>query len=216
MEEYEYIKKIGKSSDLNYDLFPLINNFSFINMIELPKRGIQLEDYGAYIVITDKQYIIGYTAKYGEGSHRSAFARTQKELLGGGIINNYSDGKVLTDMCINNNISAKINYAKSIINESAKYVGYIDFDLTDTIITQSKFEMFKLLYDKYNQELLYLSSKGKGFKVNYRYMEKNRVLRNETDSLDSLYLYLENHITNDYINTNDEIIIGETIKKIVK
>ena len=215
-------RKVGRGSNFNYDLYPLISDFCFEKLTEFPKfvkdeEGNSYEDYGAFFVITDKQYIIGYTAGNGAGTHKSAFARVEKELQGGGVINNSVDAKVLTDKCMQENICARIYYCNGIINNFSRYSGHIDIDLTDTIITKEKFEIFKLLYDKYNQELLYLSSKNKGFQVEYTYLEGNRVLRNESNSLDSLYLYFENNLNKDYeVNNSNEIIIGETIKKIVK
>ena len=223
MYDESYKRKVGRGSNFNYDLFPLINNFSFCDLVdyalEQDKKDTEekLEDYGAFFVITDKQYIIGYTAGNGAGTHKSAFARVQKELQGGGVIATLSEAKILTEKCLKNNITARIYYAKSYLNNFLNYSGHIDIDLTDSIITPEKFELFKQLYYKYNDELLYLSSKGKGFQVEYIYLEKNKVLRHESTSLDSLYLYLEQNINKENTNnSNDEIIIGETIKKITK
>ena len=223
MFDESYKRKVGRGSNFNYDLYPLINNFSFYDLVEYATEQDKidseekLEDYGAFFVITDKQYIIGYTAGNGAGTHKSAFARVQKELQGGGEISTLADAKILTEKCLKNNITARIYYAKSYLNNFLNYSGHIDLDLTDTNITPEKFELFKQLYDKYNNELLYLNSKGKIFQVEYTYLDKNRVLRHESNSLDSLYLYLEQNITKENNNSNnEEIIIGETIKKITK
>jgi len=216
-------RKVGRGSDFNYDLFLLINNFSFCDLVNYAyeqdrKETLEkLEDYGAFFVITNEQYIIGYTAGNGAGTHKSAYARVQKELQGGGEIHTLGEAKALTEKCLKNNITARIYYAKSYLNNFLNYNGHIDINLTDTIITPEKFKLFKQLYDKYNDELLYLNSKGNIFQVEYTYLEKNRILRHESSSLDSLYLYFEKNVNRENISDkSDEIIIGETIKKITK
>lgn len=218
MNEF-YERKIGRGSNFNYDLYSLINDFSFYDLIEKTKNSnSNLEDYGAVIVITNKQYIIGYTAGFGEGTHNSAFARIMKEIIGGGEISNLSDAQVLCEKCKKQYLTARIYYSRMITNYGAddSFSGYIEFDLTNSIVSPEKFEMFKLFYDKYNSELLSLSLKRNKFNVIYYYKENDRVIKNETNSLDSLYLYLENHLTNNNDYSFDEVIVGESKKKVIK
>ena len=217
MNEF-YERKVGRGSNFNYDLYPLINNFSFYDLIDKSKdSNSNLEDYGAVIVITDKQYIIGYTAGYGAGTHNSAYARIMKELLGGGEISNLSDAEVLCDKCRKQYLTARIYYSRLITNYGSddSFTGTIEFDLTNNNVTPEKFEMFKLLYDQYNSELLSLALKRNKFSVIYYYKENDRVMKNETNSLDSLYLYLEDHLINT-TNNDNELIIGTSKSKVIK
>ena len=85
-------RKNGNGSAYNYDLGPLIYNFSFDTFIldaEKSKEGLQ--EHGAFLIITNNQYIIGYNAGYGTGTHISAFARTTKDMFGGGSILNQNE-----------------------------------------------------------------------------------------------------------------------------
>ena len=96
-----YQNRNSNGDDYNYDILPLIENFDFYEFIDYAERfKEEIKDYGAFIVITNKQYIIGYNASFGTGTHLSSFARVMKDIKGGGRILDSNEAKLLTDECI--------------------------------------------------------------------------------------------------------------------
>ena len=62
-----YQNRNDNGRDYNYDITPLIQNFDFYDFIDYAERfKEEIKDYGAFIVITNKQYIIGYNASFAE------------------------------------------------------------------------------------------------------------------------------------------------------
>ena len=55
-------RKTGGGSAYNYDLTPLIENFTFYDFVTKIENN---QDHGGFLVITDNQYIIGYNAGFG-------------------------------------------------------------------------------------------------------------------------------------------------------
>ena len=98
-----YNRKSGLGSSWNYDLIPLITNFSFYKFISDAKS----DEFGGFIVITDKQYIIGYNAGFGYGTHASSFTRVMKDINGGGRINSAKELMNLTNECCKKFIVAR-------------------------------------------------------------------------------------------------------------
>lgn len=213
-------RKNGGGSSYNYDLIPLIDNFSFDTFIqdaEKSKDGLQ--EHGAFLVITNKQYIIGYNAGYGAGTHLSAFARTTKDMFGGGSISNQNEAFKLTGICCRNYITARIVYECVSYNENRRpiYSGYINFNLNefDNKITLEQFETFKAFYDDYNEDIKYVTKKygSNKFYVRFCYKDQNDTGKeNVSASLDELYNHLSNSIDQEKIIFDEFEIIGKNKK----
>lgn len=215
-------RKSGGGSAYNYELEPLISNFNFDTFIlDAEKSKDILPEHGAFVVITNKQYIIGYNAGFGAGTHISAFARTTKDLFGGGSISNQNEAYRLTGICCRNFITARIVYECVGYNENHRpiYEGYINFNLNefDNKITLEQFETFKTFYNDYNEDIKYVTKKYglKKFYVRFCYQDQNGIGKeNKSDSLDELYNHLSNNIDKEKTSINQyEIIIGKSQKK---
>lgn len=209
-------RKGGGGSAYNYDLAPLISNFDFDTFIqdaEKSKDGLQ--EHGAFLVVTNKQYIIGYNAGFGAGTHISALARTTKDILfGGGSISNQNEAFQLTGICCRNYITARIVYECVGYNENHRpiYAGYINFNLNefDNKITLEQFEIFKTFYNDYNEDIKYVTKKYglNKFYVRFCYKDQNgKGNENISDSLDELYNHLSNNIDKEKTVINEYQII---------
>ena len=221
MKEYDfyndYIKKATHSSKYNFQLEPLIKNFSFLDFI---KNGIKNKavDYGAFLVITGKQYVVGYNSSFGLGSHLGAFARTFVDIFGGGNIARDIDAIRYSLRCEQSFITARI-VLEYVNNALYKFfnAGYIFLIVPDDGISYSQYEVFEQFYEDYNSEIK-LGSKYCGnnkFKVEFRYTDVDGTkLTSSTDSLDSFKEYLKTRINpNKTLNFDtSEIILGTEIK----
>ena len=217
-----YLKrKSGNGRAYNYDLGPLISNFDFDTFItEAEKSKEEISDHGAFVVITNKQYIIGYNAGFGMGTHISAFARTIKDLYGGGEIENQNEAYKLTGLCCRNYITARIVYECVGYNENRRpiYSGYINFNLNefDNKITLEEFETFQNFYNDYNEEIKYITKKygTNKFYVRFCYKDQNgNGKENKSGSLDELYNHLSTCIDSEKTIFDElEIIIGKERK----
>jgi len=218
-----YGKKESLGNSYNYDLYLLLENFSFTEFLSTNTKT----EHGAVLVITNNQYIIGYTAEYGLGSHRSALARIMKTIHGGNRIQDSKEAKRLEDECKKKYITARILYDHRGDNEEgiSLYSGaiYFQFPKNDTI-TKMQYELFKKFYEEYNNEIKMLIRKYGiyNFKVQYGHIDETgtKEIKN-VDSLDEIYTYLETRIDFDKkIDNDEEIILGTTIstdhKKIKK
>ncbi len=215
-------RKSGGGGAYNYDLGPLIYDFSFETFIsdaEKCKDGVQ--EHGAFAIITNKQYIIGYNAGFGAGTHISAFARTTKDLFGGGSITNQNEAFKLTGICCRNFITARIVYECVGYNDNRRpiYTGYINFNLNEfnNKITPGQFETFKRFYNDYNEDIKYVTKKYGSNKFYVRFCYKDNLgngQENISDSLDELYKHLSNNIDMSKTILDDyERIIGNSEKK---
>lgn len=213
-------RKSGGGSPYNFDLKPLIQDFSFYEfMYEALGHSEYDYEHGAFVVITDKQYIIGYNAGFGTGTHISSFARVMKELNGGGDIGSFSEAFRLNSMCENRFFLARIIYEVVDVSDNSvpKLAGYINFSLGDVPVTSSKFEVFKKFYEDYNSEIKSVCRKYNNFKVIYSYIDNGIIRTGESDSLDELFEYISEHVVYDKPETSkeDERILGVKVKNVV-
>ena len=214
-----YNQKRGKGSAYNYDIAPLIENFSFYEFItEAERNKLSEEDHGGFVVITPKQYIVGYNAGFGAGTHLSSFSRAMRDIKGGGSINNIQDAIKLNEECFDKYITATIVYEEKSKDNNGKpfYTGYIDFDLGNTKISEQMYESFLKFYDDYNDDISYTTMKyGNKFSVVFKYRDKDGKLdMSVTDNLDTIKYYLKSRIDYEKQDDYDETIIGkQTISK---
>ena len=204
-----YTNKSGDNS-YNYDLTPLIQKFDFYDFLDYAhKNKIKDEDYGGFLVITPNQYIIGYNAGFGTGTHMSSFARTMKDIKGGGFINGINEAVKLTMECEDNYLTAVIIYEKYIMdmNSNPIFSGYISFDIKRKI-SEKEYRMFEKFYDDYNSDLAF-ASKRFNFDVLFNYIdEKGKERQVKSKNLDLLNAYLKNNIDYNIVNNENETIIG--------
>lgn len=193
-----YNRKEGKGSSWNFDLSPLITDFSFYQFISDAKG----EEFGGFVVITDEQYIIGYNAGFGYGTHASSFARVMKDIKGGGNINSANELMNLTSECCKKNIVARIVFENN--------QGYINFEFPN-IISRDMYDSFEKFYRDYNNEIHSVANRY-NFEVSYKDLLKNE--NNISKDLDSLNQYLMSIIYNNEKDNDidDEIIIGVSTK----
>ena len=163
-----YKRKAGNGSAYNYDLKPLIENFDFYDFIDYANKN-KTDDYGGFVMITPKQYIIGYNAGFGSGTHLSSFARAMQDIKGGGQINTFIDAANLNMECEDNYILGYIVYERGVEKDTNKseYCGYVVFDCKNNI-TPEQYDVFLKFYEDYNNDLNYVCNKFK-FEVIYSY-----------------------------------------------
>ena len=206
-----FVRKSGGGSAYNYALIPLIQDFSFQQFVS-EGRNPDLSEHGGFIVVTDKQYVCGYTAGFGSGSHNAALGRVMKDMHGGGEIHNFSDNIRLCTFCKNRFPTARFIFEKGVDNANGypTYNGYIQFEFADIKITPAKLASFEKFYSDYNEEIKAVCRKNK-FYVNFSYIENGMVRSfNGGTSLDEVYEFMKNAVDYDAKETSSEkeIIIG--------
>ena len=215
MENAFLKRKTGNGSAYNYELSPLIENFTFYDFIDEAKKEPP-KDHGAFLVITNKQYIIGYNAGFGNGTHMSAFARTFKDINGGGIIGIEHDAILLSIKCQKNYLTAKICYesCRNNLYRNPNYKGTITFELSsiDYKITKEQFDVFEIFYNDYNEDIKYITKKNDIY-VRFSYLdEKGNLIKSKTTDLDELYNYLLNNIDYNKQIEEETVILGKAKK----
>lgn len=208
-----YQNRDTNGKDYNYDLIPLIEEFDFYEFIDdAEKFKEELKDYGAFIVITNKQYIIGYNASFGTGTHLSSFARVMKDLKGGGSIRNSDEAKWLTDECTKKFLTGRIVYERCESAGRPKLEGHISFNLVGVQITQEQLEVFQKFIEDYGLEIKRIINKYgmDKFKIIVTYKNEEGVLDSiNTNNLNDVYNLLTNYVThNKKIDDENEHIIG--------
>lgn len=215
-------RKSGSGAKYNYDLNPLIKDFSFLDFIH---NGLKYRDtghdFGAFLVLTNKQYVLGYNAGFGVGTHIASFARTYNDLNGYSRIRNDLEAIKLSTKCQKEYITARITYECTGENENRTpvYFGNISFSLQNLPITQSQFEVFKKFYEDYNDEIKLVVNKCSlnNFCVWFTYYENGKKGVDKSDSLDNLYNFLLAHIDKDKVVTDDnEVLVGEGVDEIIR
>lgn len=210
-------RKYGNASMYNFDLSELTRDFSFYEFISR-SADRNTFDYGGFLVITDNQYVIGYNAGFGLGTHLSSFARFMKDKSGGGNIYYDKDAIVLANKCIFNYITAKLYYEEARTEGSLvhKYFGGIYFTMPIRSVSLNQLKLLRKFYNEYNEDLKYAIKKSNGsFEVSYQGIKTGSV--SNLTSLDEVLKYVENNIDYDFIpEEKDEIIIGTGLNRVRK
>ena len=211
-----YQNRNDNGRDYNYDIAPLIQNFDFYDFIDYAERfKEEIKDYGAFIVITNKQYIIGYNASFGEGTHLSSFARVMKDIKGGGNIINSEEANHLTNECMNNFLTGRIMYERCESFGRPRCEGHISFNLVGKTITKEQLEVFEKFKEDYGLEIKRIVRKYgiDKFKIIVTYKTQERQLETlNTDNLDEVYNILVDYVDEEkdaYVD--NELIIGKTL-----
>ena len=208
-------RKSGGGSAYNYDIEPLIANFTFYDFVTSAEQSKEeLTDHGAFLIITNNQYVIGYNAGFGVGTHASAFARAILALNGkkNQNISGPNEASLLGSSMDSQYIKARIAYECCSPNENGRitYAGRINFSLTPLggKITPNQFETFKDFYNDYNKDIEYVSKKY-NITVRFCYRDENdQAQESITKNLDALYKYLEQNIDYNKVIDEETTIIG--------
>ena len=208
-------RKSGNTTEYNFNIYDMINDFSFYDLIYRTK-ATQC-DYGAFLVITDKQYILGYNADYGRGSHQQALARCMAEIDGGKNISIYKDSVYYADKCIQTFLTARILYTYVGENENFQptFNGNIIFLLDDKKITPEQMKCFEKFYEDYGNEIA-RTCNSYSMMVSFSYYdEEGNRKSNYSRNLDNIYEYLKTVVSDKIpkVSDEDEIIIGEQVKQ---
>jgi hypothetical protein len=209
----------GKASTYNFDLYPLMKDFSFYDFCDSARHidDEEAKNHGGLLVITDKQYILTYNRGYGTGTHMGAGARIYKELHGGGDIIGDKEALSLYSKCARENLVARLIY--EFVGRTSYHVpmyeGYINFDTVslgeNKEITEGMLKSFEKFYIDYGKEIALICRKF-GFYVSYAYRdESGRTIMDRTPSLESLYNYLQTKVNKNIPVDENERIIGNTI-----
>ena len=210
-------KNDSVGSMYNYDINPLISNFSFYDFVR-DNLNYSEEDLGGFVVITNKQYIVGYNSFFGKGSHLASYARVMKDLSGGGYITNQMDATYLALKCKKSYITARICYEcknNNISDIPIRSFGiHFDFSLLEDGITNEQFLMFKQFYCDYVEDIRLMMKLGiNDFCIEFLYKDnKGNIKRNTSNNFEELYKYLSSNLT-DISDLNDEKILNEYIEK---
>ena len=204
-----YTKARDVGDRVNFLLAPLIDNFSFYDFCDHP----QASDNGAFLVITNKQYVLGYNAGFGLGAHVYAFARCMKDIKGGGNILSNREAFQLENELANKFIQARIIYERyeDDLSHQVSNVGYIVFVLAtnngNKTFTNQQYEQFMKFYNDYRDEIKYVCKKF-SFTVNYTCQDENgKICHNVYQDLENVKKYMENHLV-DVDTIDDEVILN--------
>ena len=208
-------KKRSQRLIYNYNLYELINNFSFFDFCYEAKEleNPMIDDHGAILVITDKQYILGYNALFGTGNHLGSEARIYKELHGGGNITDRKEAEYLGNLCKDNYIIARIVYEACGENENRRplFDGYIHFYLhrngVNKSVSPGMYKSFMNFYNEYNEEISFLCRKF-SFHVCCEFLVNGREKHIFSYNLDDVYKYLTSIIDENVTCDDSELIIG--------
>lgn len=213
IENY-YAKALTVGDRANFDLKPLIQDFSFYDFC----RNAKGSDNGAFLVITNKQYIIGYNAEFGQGAHVYAFARCMQDIKAGGYISTMREAFALDNELQRKYLAAKIVYEVKRNDDShlANTDGYIKFTLTDYVqnkdIPMEQYELFQKFYREYNDEIKYVAKKF-NFVVVYEYLdEAGNIEKDESQSLDNVMNYMKEHLVNKEDTLDEVLLQGSRVK----
>lgn len=213
VEDY-YLKARTVGSRVNFDLAPLIKNFSFYDFCSAAKSS----DNGAFLVVTNKQYILGYNAGFGQGAHVYAFARCMKELLGGGEIASNQEAFRLDNELGTKYLPARIIYEIYEDHEThqKQSYGYIVFMFANYTknkeINEYQYEQFLKFYEDYSDEIKLVTKKFNFF-VKYTCLnEDGTVYTDESKDLDNVLNYIKSHLVK-VDDAYDEIILENSKAK---
>ena len=206
-------RKNNCSGDIyNFDLKPLIENFSFYDFVTTSRRYNVINEHGGFLVITDKQYVLGYNSDFGKGTHTSSYARCYADFEGGKLINTYEDSLYYSSKCQSDFITARITFEKTGNNANGYPVfsGRIYFNFGKTPITQGKLDVLEQFYKDNAEEIHSICER---YNIIIEYAVNDLIEKNCT--LEAVMKYARFHMDPEApcISKEDETIIGKTIKQ---
>ena len=204
----------------NFDLSPLMEEFDLLSFCREGLRINDYEDHGAFLVITNQQYAIGYTTNFGTGPHMETFARIEKDMNGGGEITTFQELVQLSTRLSMRAITARIMFEPVFLDNRSRpvYEGYMHFCMAthngkNRTITQEQYKEFLNFYEEYNQQFI-AASHNYRFHVQFSYIgEDGKLKKDVCDSLDSIKSFMEHNLTLEPVEEEPEVIINNARKK---
>ena len=142
----------------NYDLLPLIDNFTIRQFCDdVPRKQDEMTDISGVLVITPKQYILGYTRDYGLSTHLIGYARVNKDIHGGGKINNDDDLQYYYNDCRKSYITGRLG---ADVRLKHGFLGY-EYNLRINFpadMTWELYDSFFNFYRDHNEEIKELNA----------------------------------------------------------
>ena len=203
-----FSKSTHNSNSYNFDIYQMMKAFDFYTFCEEVSKKKFGEDHGAILAITDKQYVLTYTAGLGAGPHGGTQARIYAELHGGGKIQDDGTALHLSTLLNQEYINARI-IGERYDNQRTEIC--IIFNLPrSSKITDGMFRNFEKFYIDYNEDIKNVSKKY-GLIVSVIYTDANgKFVNYESSSLDEFYQDLKTKVNSSIMVDDNEVIIGQT------
>ena len=139
----------GNSEDAyNFKLVMFGGPANLISLIHHVASLAESIEYGATLVITDKQVILTFNGNMGEGSHNAALARICADMTDGAKLNYYDTIKYRKKL-ESNFLNARIYVEKYQADELPTKIVAFSFDRQGRKLTPREFQGFMMFYDEY-------------------------------------------------------------------
>ena len=236
----EVSKELTKDQEAFLSYFSDIREFNNYDLVNDSLAGFSFDklfknymyhdkDYGGFIIITDKQFLVGYNkSQQGVEHHCDAIAKAyvtlhklpnlpcsndieRKKSMIEAVKYYYAAGEEY--ICARFDFEKKSAY-KTVGGEFEKgkpneYEGVLSFDISNTKINYKNYKQFLEFYLAYNDDIEFYS-KHYNFPVEFVYDKDKKVVSHNLDALkDYLEKYLEQNkdkINKESINPNEEIL----------
>lgn len=201
----------------NFDVKEMVENFSLEDFFQLKDNKVGRE---AFLLITDNQYVSGYTKSFGYGDYSEAISNTIKEIYG---LKKFVYRREIDNI---NEITKGIFVTAKMENSSRDGVSiYFNID-EHTSISMNQFELFEAFYDK-NNDIINSYSKKLGYPIVKYYLPNEKSYVNdygfiedeifyEDDDLSNILEILKNKVDQNKVVPKEENIIGNIVKKDIK
>lgn len=201
----------------NFDVKEMVDIFSLEDFILSKDNRIEKE---AFLLITDNQYILGYSKGLGFGDYNEAISNSIKDIYGLKDFSYRREIDNISDIIKGNFITAKL------VNSEKRGISILfNIDECDKI-SENQMELFKEFYNKYNDIIkVYSNNFGYPFVRYYlpnkkEYVNDYGIVETETcyESFDLTEIknILESRVDQNRVVAQEERIIGETINKYSK
>ena len=198
----------------NFDLLPLIDNFSIVDFCYDAIKNIRnADDLGGFAVITPKQIVFGYNDNFGTGTHLIAYARAYADINGlGKIQDEYVLNKYL-ERCKSEYVTCRLT--ADVVSKKGRVEYKFGFFVSfPDNMTYELYDMFKEFYDKYNEDIAYVNKKY-GLKTCCCRIDEEGVKAYQYyDDLTPILEYIEKESTRfQHSEEKNEIILGGETRK---
>ena len=203
-----YGNKRGMGSRYDFDLKSLIQDFSFSDLVISSRRNN--EDNGAFLFVTQKQYIVGYNSGYGNGSHRAIKARIIKDITGGGSINSDIEASRINAQYSSHFIFARIAYECIGYNENGRpiYDGFIHI-MPPPVVTRKMVDSFVRFCEDFKYDIARACAQS-GNSISFTYVKQipgKKSVVVKANSMEEICEYLNSIAIDNMLDDYDEIAI---------
>lgn len=198
---------------LNFSVKPMVDNFDLEDFLR--NRGDK-ENYSAFLLITKKQLLCGYTNNNGSEHHLASFSNALREIYDLPLFESINEQVLLEDKIEHSFITGRFINDVEVGTYLAFYLQRLER------ISYEEFHLFEYFYNKYNDvintysiryktPLVFASLPSeKGIKDEYG----NQVNLLSTDNLDYVYKYLKSIVSPKKELMEDKNIIGISLDEI--